>query len=208
MACAICGKRKPRRICPGVGGEICALCCGTERETTVACPLDCEYLAEARRHERPAQAPEAPPDADIEVSQRQLADHEALLNRMGSALAASALRSGAADADVREALAALVRSQRTLANGIYYETRPAGPVAGAIYRDLQEAAQGFRAEEQRQSGVTHTRDADVLAVAVFLRRAAAGHDNGRPRGRAFIGSLREFYAGSAPGEAPSSLILP
>ena len=52
MPCAICQIRRPRRFCPGVRGDICSLCCGTEREVTVNCPLDCEYLQEARKHEK------------------------------------------------------------------------------------------------------------------------------------------------------------
>ena len=44
MNCAICETRRPRRYCPGVRGEICAICCGTAREVTVDCPLDCPYL--------------------------------------------------------------------------------------------------------------------------------------------------------------------
>ena len=51
MLCAICGVRKARRFCPGVRGNICTLCCGTEREVTVDCPLDCEYLQEAHRQD-------------------------------------------------------------------------------------------------------------------------------------------------------------
>ena len=55
MACAICETRRPRRFCPGVRGDICSICCGTEREVTVDCPLDCEFLQEARRHEKAPQ---------------------------------------------------------------------------------------------------------------------------------------------------------
>ena len=53
MACALCETRRPRRFCPGVRGDICTLCCGSEREVSVACPLDCEYLREAHKHEKP-----------------------------------------------------------------------------------------------------------------------------------------------------------
>ena len=50
--CAICHTRRPRRYCPGVRGHICPVCCGTERENTVSCPLDCPYLREARVREK------------------------------------------------------------------------------------------------------------------------------------------------------------
>ena len=42
--------RRPKRFCPGVRGDICTICCGTEREITVDCPLDCVYLREAHQH--------------------------------------------------------------------------------------------------------------------------------------------------------------
>src|SRR5215831_15514772 len=106
MACAICETRRPRRFCPGVRGDICTVCCGTEREVTVECPLDCEYLQEARRRDKP-QTPDKSqiPDLDIKVSERFLEDHEPLLAFLGKAVADAALSTpGAIDFDVREAL--------------------------------------------------------------------------------------------------------
>ena len=75
MTCAICETRRPRRACPGVNGDICAICCGTEREVTVSCPLDCEYLQEARRRE-PARdsVPEELPNSDVQVTERLIRD--------------------------------------------------------------------------------------------------------------------------------------
>jgi len=212
MACAICETRKPRRSCPGVGGDICAICCGTEREVTVSCPLDCEYLAEARRRERPAGLAGAEiPNRDIEVTERLVQSNVALLNTLGAALAGTALQSGATDFDAREALAALVRTYRTLESGVYYETRPGNLLAAAIYDSVEGAARSFRAEEQRQLGVTRTRDADMLGLLVFLQRYELDRNNGRARGRAFIDSLRHYYDESAAAPPPaerSSLLLP
>src|SRR5689334_15814547 len=100
MMCAICETRKPRRFCPGVNGDICAICCGTEREVTVSCPLDCEYLQEARRREKPAAIEEsAIPNRDIEVSPRLVEENAALLDSLGGALIHTALETGAIDAD-------------------------------------------------------------------------------------------------------------
>jgi len=212
MACAICETRRPRRFCPGVRGDICAICCGTEREVTVTCPLDCEYLQEARKHDRPPLLDEASiPNRDIKVTERMIEENEALLGFLSSALLNAAMETpGVTDYDVREALAALARTYRTLQSGVYYETRPDNPVAASIQAVLQNAAQEFRAEEQRQFGMTRTRDADVLGLIVFLQRVELDRNNGRRRGRAFIDSLRRLYpASSAPGppDAPS-LILP
>ena len=81
MKCQICEVRKPRRHCPGVHGDICAQCCGAEREVTVDCPLDCEYLLEGRLHERsPEEGANTPfPNRDVNVTEQFLRDHEPLV---------------------------------------------------------------------------------------------------------------------------------
>src|SRR6266496_1673066 len=129
MACAICETRRPRRFCPGVRGDICAICCGTEREVTVDCPLDCEYLMEARKRDRaPSHAVGEFPNRDIQVTEKFLRDNEALLNFLAGALLNAALETpGVVDFDVREALECIIRTHRTLQSGIYYESRPTNP---------------------------------------------------------------------------------
>src|SRR5688572_12130714 len=109
MACAICKIRRPRRFCPGVHGDICTVCCGTEREVTVSCPLHCVYLQEARKHEKgPDINPDQFPHNDIRVSEHFLRDHETLLVYLARELLGAVLEiHGAVDNDVREALDAL-----------------------------------------------------------------------------------------------------
>src|SRR6185437_3901085 len=51
VSCPICEKRKPKRFCPAKGEKICAICCGTYREVTIDCPVDCPHLIAARRYE-------------------------------------------------------------------------------------------------------------------------------------------------------------
>ena len=177
----------------------------------MSCPYDCEYLQEARKRERAA-APEqqAVPNSDIEVTERLIRDNGPLLDLLGAALLGAARETGAIDADAREALDALVRTYRTLESGVYYDTRPAGSYAAAIYDALQNAARDYRGEEQRRAGVTRTRDADVLGLVVFLQRIERDRNNGRARGRAFLDSLQRHYAEAAGQAAPaerSSLIL-
>lgn len=212
MACAICQTRRPRRFCPGVRGDICSICCGTEREVTVNCPFECEYLQEARRRDRPAPIdPATVPNRDIPVTERFVDEHQHLLGFLGNVIAGAAFETGGAvDYDVREALEALIRTYRTLASGVYYESVPANPLAAHVYRAVQDAAAGFRQREQQELGMSRTRDADVLGVLAFLQRIELDRNNGRPRGRAFLDSLRAFYSERAPSPAtpPSSLILP
>src|SRR5438477_8186811 len=81
--CAICHKRKPKRECPGVRGAICPQCCGTEREVTVDCPLDCVYLRESRKHDAEKLAPPTEiPYKDVEVPDRFLYEHEQFIGRI------------------------------------------------------------------------------------------------------------------------------
>jgi hypothetical protein len=212
MTCAICETRRPRRFCPGVRGEICSLCCGTEREVSVNCPLDCEYLRDARKHEKPAGVDQAQvPNRDIRVTERFLEEHNDLLMFLGGLAAAGAFETeGTVDFDVREALEALVRTYRTLQSGVYYESLPANPLAAGIYRKVQQGMEEARQRETQQLGMSKTRDADVLGTLVFLQRLEYDRNNGRKRGRAFLDFLRGIYESSRDAAAapPTSLILP
>jgi hypothetical protein len=213
MACAICQIRKPRRYCPGVRGDICTLCCGNEREVTVSCPFDCPFLQEARKHERSAPLEEKSlPNRDIRVTEEFLEEHEALLAGAANSLLRAALETpGAVDTDLRDALDGLIRTQRTLQSGVYYESLPVNGLAIQIFRSTQEYLEEFRKEEHDSTGMSRTRDADVLQVLVFLQRLELDRNNGRPRGRAFMDFLRSFFSNPEEllaGPRASSLIVP
>lgn len=192
MACKLCETRRPRRFCPAVEGQICSLCCGREREVTLNCPLDCEYLREARKHEQITPAsPDTFPNQDIRVNETFLRDNEALLVALGRSVMTAAMEThGAVDNDVREALAALIRTQRTLQSGLYYETRPDNTIAAELCRRIQAGADEFRRAEAERLQSTKTRDLDVLGVLAFLQRLELDRNNGRARGRRFIDFLR------------------
>jgi hypothetical protein len=205
MACAICEDRRPRRFCPGVRAEICSLCCGTEREVSVNCPLECEYLQEARRHEKP----QVPGNSefshrDIEVSEKLLLDNEELLTFLSATIFRTAMDTpGVADGDVHEALESLIRTYRTLQSGLYYDSRPTNPLAGAIFGSVQDALAEYRRLEHEQLGLTKTRNADCLGLLVFLQHLEIDRNNGRRRGRAFLNALRAFHM-AEPELSPSS----
>jgi hypothetical protein len=211
MACAICETRRPRRYCPAVRGDICAPCCGTEREVTVDCPFDCEYLQQSRKLGR--QPLDSPPEAhsDIEITEEFLARNEDLMIFLGQTIFSAAIEMpGTVDFDVREALEGLTRTYRTMASGIYYESIPSNPLAANLFRAVQQALPGFREQQHQRSGVTRTRDADVLGVLIFLERIEKDQNNGRRRGRAFLDGLRGFFPPKDDGshDSPPSLILP
>jgi hypothetical protein len=213
MACALCETRRPRRFCAGVRGDICTTCCGAEREITVSCPLDCEYLREARKHDKtPPIDPGQVPNRDIRVADELLSENEKLLAFLSLVLTRVASDTpGVVDFDMRDALDALTRTYRTLQSGVYYESRPTNPLAAHICDVLQAGIAKFRRDETEALAMTKTRDADVLGLLVFFQRFELDRNNGRRKGRAFIDDLRAIYAnepGPAPPAASSSLILP
>ena len=206
MKCKICDTRKPRRFCPGVGGDICPICCGEQREVTINCPLDCPFLREARVHEKPREVDQQElPNRDIRVTEEFLRDHEALLIFLGMKLLEGALSApGVVDSDVREALESLIRTHRTLQSGLYYETRPDNLVAAAIQQKIQGGVEQLR-KELSEKGSTSIRDAEILGMLVFLQRIALHQDNGRAKGRSFIDYLRGYFShgNESPENAPS-----
>jgi hypothetical protein len=208
MKCPICDTRKPRRHCPGIQSEICSICCGNEREVSISCPLDCPYLMEARRHEKPHELnPDEVPNRDVQVTEEFLREHESLLVFLGSRLLeASLAQAGAVDSDVREALESLIRTYRTLQSGLYYETRPTNPIAAGVHQRLQEAIDGLR-KELAEKNATPLRDVEILGTLVFLQRVELHESNGRPRGRAFIDYLRAYFPQSEQSLAPASPLI-
>ncbi len=209
-SCELCETRRARRICPGIRGQICSMCCGAEREVSIACPLDCEYLQEARRHERlPEVSPEDLPSADIPVSEEFLERNEQLLALTADALLRSALEiPGVVDSDLREALASLVRTYRTLESGLYYETLPTNPLAAAIHSNVRRTLDDVRRRVRERHGVTPYRDADILGSLVYFQQLEFVSNNGRRRGRAFIDLLRTHLRDrDEPSAGQSSLII-
>ncbi len=207
MKCVICEERKPRRYCPGVRGDICPACCGEERENTISCPLDCVYLREARAREKP-DPPEVIPFHEIRVPDRFLEEHRAIFQlSLTSLVEAIAATPPAIDYDVREAIEALLRTHKTLQSGLVYESRPDNPVAGNIYGLMQEKIEEGRKEIAAKTG-TSVRDAEILSSLLLLQRLEYRFNNGRKRGRAYVGHLLERFAPTvAANPASPSLIL-
>lgn len=211
MSCALCHQRKPKRSCPGVHGQICSLCCGTERENTVDCPLDCVYLEEAHLYEweRTPSAPLAEiPHAQYEITDEFLHQHEPFVAQLARRMLERSLElPGTRDSDLLAALDSLIRTRETLASGLYYESLPDTPVPQALFRDLQESilesSKDIQKEEKRG-----LKDEDVLKCLVFLARLGRARGSHRPRSKAYLGFLRRQFPEVAAQKTPSGLILP
>ena len=210
--CAICHKRKPKRHCPGVRGEICAVCCGTEREVSIDCPFDCIYLHDSRRYDwKKAVAPASLPFPEVEIGDNFLAEFEPLIGRIGYEILHYCLDNPkTSDRDVQGALASMVKTYETLSSGIYYESLPEVGSQIGVFRAIKAFFDEVQKKQQEKGIGASLKEQDVIRSLVFLARLAAVHDNQRPRGKAFIDFLRQTYPGAtaAAEKQASGLIVP
>jgi len=190
--CRICNTRRARRHCPGISGDICSICCGNQREVNISCPLDCEYLREARLHEKLTPVdPKSLPNQDIRLTEQFLHEHDELVFFCSFTLVDAALRTpGAVDLDVQNALEALIRTHRTLDSGLVYETRAGDRVAASLQELFERSFDEFQKTRSKE-GQAPYRDAELIGALVFLQRSAVAYSNGGPKGRAYIDFLRE-----------------
>lgn len=210
VLCKICGKRRARRFCPAVESDICTICCGTEREVSLSCPLECEYLREAHKHEKPIPVSEAQlaANSDIAVSEELLSEHEELLLFCIYALVQAAVRtSGAIDNDVIAALEAGIQTHRTMSSGLFYETKPENMVALAVRRSFAASLADYQKLRSEREPLSPVRDSTVLAILVFLHRIGQQNQNGRPRGRMFVDLLRQMTPEASVEERAPSIII-
>jgi hypothetical protein len=209
ILCKICGKRRARRSCPAVRGDICTICCGSEREVSLSCPLECEYLREAHRREKPV--PVSSPQLahpDVQVTEEFLAEHEELLLFCIYSLVQAAVRTqGALDSDVLATLEALIQTQRTLESGLVYETRPENAVAAAVQRAFTKSLADYQKLRAEREALSPVRNSDILKVLVFLDRLGRENQNGRPRGRMYLDLLRQMTPEQRLEQPEPSIIL-
>ncbi|HSU62025.1 MAG TPA: hypothetical protein VLI55_22135 [Bryobacteraceae bacterium] len=208
ILCKICGKRRAKRHCPAVNGEICTICCGTEREVSLSCPLECEYLREAHSREKPAASEEQFPNRDITVTEEFLEAHEELLLFCVYSLVQAALRTpGAIDTDIMAALDASIQTRRTMESGLVYETKPENSVAAAVQRGFNASLGDYQKAKTEREGLSLIRNSNVLGVLVFLHRIGQQNQNGRPRGRMFLDLLSRMTPKVGVEERAPSIIL-
>lgn len=209
VLCKICGKRRARRACPAVGGDICTICCGSEREVSLSCPLECEWLQEAHRHEKPvAVAGNELANPDIDVTEEFLRTHEELLLFCIYSLVEAAMRTpNSVDTDVLAALEALIRTHRTLESGLVYETRAENSIAASVQRSFAASLADYQELRAEREPLSSYRNSEILAVLVFLRRLGQQNQNGRPRGRMYLDLLRHMVPEPGVEARAPSIIL-
>lgn len=224
--CPICERRRGKRFCPGLARSrweaktqnICAQCCGEQREVTIDCPSDCAYLLAAHRYqaERPAAGGKGRPCAtakelafpDVAITQDFLEEKQLLLGGLSLFIVHFAREQPEVrDPELLAALDALARGYQTLESGLYYEQPPEGSAAHAFYSALQGYLNQYAQEQQQRAGVS-PRPGEVLRALVFLRRLGQGEANGRPLSRRYLEFLRAQFPSEATAPNESRLIIP
>jgi hypothetical protein len=155
--CPACASRKAKRACPGIGRDICSVCCGTKRLIEIACPSDCPYLASARAH--PAAVVQRQQDRDMRFLLPRISDLSEPQYRLFLFLQGVVLQYAREadptplDIDVAEATATVAATLETAGKGIIYEhqaaTIPAQRLAAEIRKVVAEVAQGNGADAAR-----------------------------------------------------------
>ena len=194
IQCKICNQRRAKRHCPGVNGEICAICCAEGREVTVECPRECPHLHEARLHEaKVVLTADQVPNKDIQASEDFVRQQEHLVLMLGNSLTRAMENGKAVDSDAREALEAMIQTYRTLQSGLIYEATIANPYAADLFDALKSSIEELRQRVAEESASHSVRDADLLGSLVFLQRLGLQYDNGRRRGRVFFDFLMDNF---------------
>lgn len=194
VLCKICGRRRARRACPAVNGDICPVCCGENREVTLSCPLECEYLSEAHAREKPLLVNERELGyPDIVVEEDFVRSHHEFLMFSVYSLSQAALRTaGAVDSDVIAALDASIQTRRTLESGLVYEHTAENSVAAALQRLFAASLADYQKVREEREGLSPLRNAEILTMLVFLQRVGLRNRNGEPKGRMYIDLLRQM----------------
>ena len=212
MTCPICGKRKATRYCPAKAEQICSVCCGTEREVTLSCPVNCGYLIAAHRYEdeHKRAMPADTPFIEERLPQDILHSQQQLMSLLAFQIAKFAnVEPAATDPDVLAAIAALAGTYKTLQSGLLYERIPEIPVQRDLYLALTKFLDEIKKEAAEKGNSEAVKDSSVFHVAVFLYRMGALRSNGRPRSRRFMEFLRgQFPQAEQPQRDEPRIIVP
>jgi hypothetical protein len=111
------------------------------------------------------------------------------------------------DTDAIAALQALAETYRTLSSGLYYEKPPDYLYRRELYHVLKAALEQFKQDETERHGLATTRDSEIRDALIFLTQLGAIHENGRPKGRAFLDLIRTQVAPEASTQPASNIVL-
>jgi hypothetical protein len=145
------------------------------------------------------------PDARIPVEFAQ--SHSALLAAVISSIWEYARdHRQVVDTDVIAALQTLAETYRTLSSGLYYEKPPDYLYRRELYNVLKAALEEYKQMEAQRLGLATTRDSEIRDALIFLTQLGATHQNGRPKGRAFLDLIRTQIGPEASAKPASNIV--
>ena len=177
--------------------------------------MTCEHLIEARKHEKLIEVPQsAVPHPEVRLTDDFMNRHDMLMRFAMMCVGVAAMSTpGATDADVREAIDAMVQSLKTADSGLIYESKLSNPFAASIQEKINLQIDKLKGQIAASNGNASLRNKDVIGVFVFLSRVAISLNNGRRKGRAFLSMIhsrlpladgaRELVEASGGGQAPA-----
>ncbi len=210
MFCPICNTRKVKRFCPARGGDICSVCCGTEREVTIDCPSDCPHLMACRAYDEGRRQLDwsKVPFPDVEMSWEFAESHTPLLMALLAPIWRYAQEHRqVVDSDAIAALQALAETYRTLSSGLYYEKPPDYLYRRELYQELKAGLEEFNRAEAQRLGLATVRDSEIRDALIFLTQLGATRENGRPKSRAFLDVIRDQFGPEAFARPASNIVL-
>ncbi len=176
---------------------------------TLSCPLECEYLREGHRREKPLEVSDnklAYPEIPI-TEEFLVANEELMLFTIYSLVQAALRTAGAIDSDVMAALDATVQTRRTLDSGLVYETRAENTIAAGVQQLLGASLDDYSREREAQEPLSPLRNSDIQKILALLLRMGQRNRSERPRSRLFIDLLRQMTPDTPPLQQNSPLII-
>ena len=200
--CPKCKRRLPRRKCPALGYQICAVCCGTKRLVEIHCPSDCGYLASSKAH--PPAVIQRQQERDIifavpmlqELTTRQ----RELLLLLQSFLRGHQPSSRAmVDGDIAQASLALAETYETASRGIIYEHTAKLAAAAQLGAEIKTLI-----ERTREKGFTIS-DSAIATVFRRIERAAKEASSSLPGDEtAYVDWVKRVFGEGAAAATGSS----
>jgi hypothetical protein len=177
---------------------------------TIDCPSDCVHLVASRKNDRARLEIDwtKVPFPDVKFKPNIAETLGPLLVDLDLAVCQFAAdHRDVVDTDVRVALQTLAETYRTQASGIIYEKPLDYALQRALYEHLKTSIAGFRERMTRETGVTIVRDSEVRDALIFLTQLCALHENGRPKGRAYLDLIRSQFPKETFQKSGSNIVL-
>ncbi len=177
---------------------------------TIDCPGDCVHLVASRQNDMARLEIDCAkvPFPESKFNRTFAETHGPLLFYLDHALCKFAAEHHATvDTDVLATLQTLAESYRTQASGIIYEKPLDYALQRALNENLKAAITEFREKEAQRAGMTTVRDSDVRDALIFLTQLCAVHENGRPKGRAYLDLIRQQFPKEEFQKSASNILL-